>query len=392
MRLYLFDEHGSCGEVFERLKRTNFEFELLACSSPEELMTACRRQPPSLVALDTLDVETSRQLLEGLAQQHPASLRMVICDSFQMPRVRGLAGWANLFCFKPLDEATLKRRIERGWQLRDLLCEPSLQRVIRGLQTLPLFSASYHALMRELEQTEPDPERIAQYIETDVGLYGTTLSLANSTFFGRSVEVTTAQEAVSVLGMAALQSLALATPALSLIDEEEAGGTLHRERFWAHSQAVARAARLLARFESLKAEKVNQAFSAGLLHDVGKLILASNYGESYRAYLAHCEETGTPLDSIEQAGLGTDHAEIGACLLAMWGLPTSIVQAIRFHHRPPLDFEEGALEILLYAANRFAHRQAHGEASLEPQQPRPALAALEERWFALLEESETTQA
>lgn len=106
------------------------------------------------------------------------------------------------------------------------------------------------------------------------------------------------------------------------------------ERLWHHSMTVGAVAKRLSETEQLSARDVDSAFTAGLLHDVGKLILAASLPDPYQRVLAESKAQNIPLWQAEERTFGTSHAEVGAYLLGLWGLPTSIVEAVAWHHRP----------------------------------------------------------
>jgi len=167
------------------------------------------------------------------------------------------------------------------------------------------------------------------------------LKLANSAFFGQRQTVSTPGEAISILGIDLLRSLVLAHGLFS-----QSGGfrfpTFTLAHLWRHSVAVASATKQIAELQGCGRSRSAEFFTAGLLHDVGILILASRFPDEYAQVLATGRKTGSDLETAEFHVLGATHGEVGGYLLGLWGLPPAVVQAASWHHQPqfqePRDF------------------------------------------------------
>jgi putative nucleotidyltransferase with HDIG domain len=188
--------------------------------------------------------------------------------------------------------------------------------------------------------------------------------LVNSAFFGSRRPITTADRAVAYLGMDTIGSLVLGH---SVFRSGVATGIpgFSLEQLWQHSLQTGAAARAIAFSENFSAAKVDEAFLAGVLHDVGKIIFATR-----AAPLAN-DAAGTGLDVVAQ--MEAHHAEVGAYLLGLWGFPNPIVEAVAFHHAPSHSSEKGlGLSGIVHIANRLVHQGSENplgsiDSALEPQ-------------------------
>jgi putative nucleotidyltransferase with HDIG domain len=140
-------------------------------------------------------------------------------------------------------------------------------------------------------------------------------------------------EAVSYLGIEKTKTLVLVAQAFSGMEGAKSS-PFSIERLWRHSMSTGKLAQWIARDETGDARMADETFTAGVLHDVGKLMLAANLPEEYNAIYKRAQEKQISLEVAEREAFGTTHAEIGACLLGAWGLPFSVVEAIAFHHNP----------------------------------------------------------
>lgn len=205
-----------------------------------------------------------------------------------------------------------------------------------------------HRLLMLADAPDAAVQQIEAALRQDPGLTANLLKLANSAYFGIPSRVGSVRQAVMLLGLKRVVQLVVAACAGAMLDADVPGYDLPAGELWRHSLAVSVAAKGLAR--ELKLEAADEIFTAGLLHDVGKLILGQFVQEEY----ARIEQTlaqGMPFECAEAAVLGMDHAEIGAQVLAQWSLPENIVQAVRWHHRPEMSERLDVMLDVVHVAN-----------------------------------------
>ncbi|MDR1350204.1 MAG: HDOD domain-containing protein [Zoogloeaceae bacterium] len=227
-----------------------------------------------------------------------------------------------------------------------LLSEARLREAIAALPGLPPLISG---LLADLSHADDglNFSVLAQRIAADQGLALRILRLANSSFYGLSGQVASIDDAIVILGLRSLHAMILNIAALRVITRPPCAGFAALE-FWRHSIAVAVAARALA---VVCRKNPDIAFTQGLLHDIGQLLLASCFPDEYRQALddPSSERAVMRLDS-ERALLGVEHAQAGAMLAAQWGLPPELVAAIAQHHAPDSEAAD-----LLHLADILAH-------------------------------------
>ena len=168
---------------------------------------------------------------------------------------------------------------------------------------------------------------LAGVVKKDPALTAKLLRIVNSPYYGQSREITTIHQAVVTVGLRTVTSVALAA---SIYDKfRSMGQSIDRVRFWRHSLEVALTSRLIAR--EVGHDPAEEAFAAGLLHDIGSLVLESSFPDEFEK---NCRlvESGVRVTSVEQRTWGTNHARVGQFLLKQWGLPEKISQAVGNHH------------------------------------------------------------
>jgi len=223
-------------------------------------------------------------------------------------------------------------------------------RCIEQVRALPSLPAVVVQLMSLLQQQDVNLDPIAETLSLDQALAAKVLQLANSPFYGMSGRITSIRDGINILGLRPLSTLVLAA-VLTVQFDQLHGKALHLEEFWCHSIGCAVAARALAEEQGLDEAS---AFTAGLLHDVGLLVLDSLYPIEMAQALQWAVENDAPHLQAEQALLGVSHAEVGAWLAGHWHFAPEVLEAIAHHHNPP-DSAQLSLTDLVHGANALVH-------------------------------------
>lgn len=254
--------------------------------------------------------------------------------------------------------------------------------LVRGTIELVSLPEALVRLNSLVDDPRSNVEDIARVIETDSGLAARLLRIVNSPFYGFPSRIETISHAVAVVGTRELRDLALATVVVRIF-EGIPPELMDMERFWRHSLTTGLVARGIA--EARRDGAAESRFVAGLLHDVGKLLLCRRVPELARHALARATYEQIPLPEAEREALGFDHAEVGGALLEAWRLPEPLVVAARWHHAPELAPELWREDALItHLANVLAHRDEP-----PPAPPQPLLA--EDPWGRLGLPEETAE-
>lgn len=216
---------------------------------------------------------------------------------------------------------------------RDTATNNTLQRILRKC-ALPTLPESIHAVLQCVDDPNSSADDLAAILEQDPVLAVRTLRVANSPFYGCRYQVDTLQRAVIIIGFDGLRLLTLGT---SILDAYSSEGLqeLKPRSFWFHSLGTAKAAQLLAEQGLADASPI-QCFTAGLIHDVGKLALAVGFGAEYAALLRQAREDALPLSTLESAAFGVTHAEVAGAMIGQWGFPPILADSIRLQETPEL--------------------------------------------------------
>ena len=221
-----------------------------------------------------------------------------------------------------------------------------IAQVVRNIRDLPALPSVVLDLIASFEREDVDVTLLADKLARDQALAAKILRLANSSFYGLSTKVKTVRQAIVVLGFEGARALAVASSVIDALGARKCRD-IDVTGFWRHSIAAALCARNLARHAHLDQDCT---FIAGLLHDIGRLVLASGFPEAYAQVLACCECDGVPLGEAELDVLGVDHQQAGQMLAEAWKFPLPIQRAIGQHHAPA-STEPGDVACVVHVAN-----------------------------------------
>ena len=273
------------------------------------------------------------ELLERVKDRYPEVVRIVLSGQSEKEAVLRSITPAHQYLAKPCDIRELKLRLGQAFASRDLVRNPAIAASIARLHSLPSLPAIYNELTAALQSEMTSLSQIEQIIAKDVGMATKILQLANSAFIGAHGRVSSLQQAVSLIGVETVRTLTLSIHVFSRFNGKSALAG-HLTSLWDHSVSVAAIGQRIADSETGSRSLAEECFAAGLLHDVGKVILLAEKPKEYSDVQRLRETDSRSIEALEIEALGYSHAQLGAYLMSVWGLPTSLVHAVAFHHRP----------------------------------------------------------
>jgi len=226
--------------------------------------------------------------------------------------------------------------------------------VLREIKALPTLPDVAVKLLQLGEKPTTSAADLAKQVERDVALATRVLRLVNSSFFGVRREVTSIQHAVLILGLVHLRSVVLSGAVAEMFDRKGSVGTFSRAEFWKHSLAVAAASRAIA--ARVKVVDPEIAFTAGLIHDMGKVVVDRYLHPEFVRVVELLEEPEMTMCIAENSVLGVSHAEIGHHLAIYWHLPDILLEAVGYHHRPQDAPEYAAVAALVATADALVRK------------------------------------
>lgn len=273
------------------------------------------------------------ELMGVVRQLYPRSSRIIASGLSDQSEIARSLNSTHQFLAKPFEAKTLKATLARLGGLDSYLKEEKLQALVGQMRVLPSFPTIYHEIMKELGREDPSIERLAQIIAQDPSMTAKLLQVSNSAAAGRATQAADPFEAVQFVGLSAVRSLALSAHIFRTFEHLNLQG-FSIAALWDHTVRTGRIARCLVQVEYADPSAADEAHIAGMLHDLGKLMLADSMPERFQKSLALANDRGWASEKAEHEVFGADHAGVAGYLLSLWGLPVTIVEAVAFHHRP----------------------------------------------------------
>jgi HD-like signal output (HDOD) protein len=266
--------------------------------------------------------------------------------------------------------------IRRAIQLRDIVTQPQMRALLGRVGALPAVPGVFAELTRRLEDPSVSVFELGEIVSEDPALAAQVLRFANSAYFGRDQSVSSLTDATARLGTRVLRSLVLTAEVYHRFPVPPAL-TPMLEAQQRHASLVARIASSL----EPRGQWKDDAFTAGLLHDVGKLVFVARLPDTYLELLADAEESGREVYEMEIAQFGVHHGTLGACLLGMWGLPSHVVEAVQAHHDISFEIPHALNATRAVAlADRLAHDVTDPEDVRELREALPIAVLTDPRW------------
>jgi putative nucleotidyltransferase with HDIG domain len=291
------------------------------------------------------------QLLERVMECSPNTIRMILSGNSETDLIMKSVAVTHQYLSKPCNLETLESILAQAAESRAFLQNERLKNLVSRLGALPSMPVLYREVSEELKSPDASMIKLGEIISQDPSMAAKILQLANSAFFGRRHNMSKITAAVAFLGLDCISKLLLAIHAFEEF-MPAVSGLISAEEFWSHSNNTAIRAKKIAEEQHASVKIADDAFTAGLLHDIGKLIFASRLPEDYAAATKRAIASQKPLWIVEREVFSATHAEIGAYLLSIWGLPTPIVDATAFHHNPAATTEDGFCALTaVHAAN-----------------------------------------
>lgn len=339
--LFVDDEPNVLDGLRNLLRKQRHEWDMQFALGAEAALTEMERQPVDVIVSDMrMPRIDGAELLKRVKALYPETARIVLSGHAERDAISRVVSVAHQFLSKPSDATTVKAVITRTCEFQALMQDEGIRRVVGSIERLPSLPDTYWELTRAIEDPATGAADVAKIVERDPAMSIKVLQLVNSAYFGLPQKTDSITKAVSYLGIDNIKGLMIAAQVFG-VEGQVAAGHLSLEAVRRESVIVAGLARRMVRDGTNR----DAAFTGGLVHDVGKLVLARDTTRHYDAVLRKARESKRPLHAVEQEELGTTHGLVGAYLLGVWGLPFVVVESVAHHESPSL-ITEGNVDVL----------------------------------------------
>ncbi|MBA2482611.1 MAG: HDOD domain-containing protein [Planctomycetes bacterium] len=323
--LFVDDEPRIIDGIKRMMRPLREEWNILTATSGPEALRILGENPVDIVISDMrMPGMDGAELLDRVMREHPNIVRIILSGQSDSESILRSIGPTHQYLSKPCAPEVLRATIARACSIRDMLQHDGLSAIISRLSSLPSMPNAYGQVIAELQSAQPSLQRIARIIGDDIGMSAKILQLVNFSMFRGGNAVVSPVEATMSLGVENMRSLVLIA---RVFDQTEEPTEMLAQ--WQHGRLVGSIAKAIAIAEKRRPEEAELCYTAGMLHDCGRLVLC--------ARLETGPMTGPvtrDLTNTERTRFGAAHPEIGAYLLGLWGLPFQIVEAVAHHHAP----------------------------------------------------------
>ena len=363
--LFVDDEKLLLKGLQRMLRSMRHEWEMRFFTDGRAALALMNKEPFDAVITDMqMPGMSGVQLLEKVMQNHPDTVRIILSGQLDQEMILKTVRSAHQHLSKPCDAELLKSTLVQAFALRDLLAEKKIKKLVSRIESLPSLPSLYIEIMEEMQSANTSFKKVGEIIAQDVGMTAKILQMVNSAFFGLRRQISTPWDAVSYLGFETIKSLVLSAQIFSQFDQKKLSG-FALDVLWNHSMLTGTFAKIVAELEGQTKEVIDDAYMVGLLHDLGKLVLAQNLSDIYQKILDATSRENRALWEVEYDMLGATHAEIAAYLIGLWGIKSPVVEAIAFHHTPSKSSARISLLTIVHSANALAHEVG------SPKNPQP---------------------
>ncbi len=364
--LFVDDEAKVLQGIQRLLYAYRKEWNLIFADNGARALEILDETPVDIVVTDMLmPGMDGAQLLNEVRRRHPQIMRIILSGHSDQEAILKFAGPAHQFLSKPCTADVLQTTLHRALALQALLGQEQLRNLVSQFDSLPSLPDLYLELREELRSANPSLDRAGAILERDPSMCAKILQLANSAYFGLAEPVANPLEAANFLGIETIQALVLTLQIFNQFEKSEMTEFV-LENLWNHCWSTGVIARRIATAESQDPQFVELCFISGLLHDIGKLVLIRDLPERYKSVLDTTRKLKTTLAHGEQEVFGASHAELGAYLLGLWGIPNAVVESVAFHHRPAEHCASRlSIALTVHVANAFDHARH----TLDPEHP-----------------------
>jgi HD-like signal output (HDOD) protein len=329
--IFVDDERDLLDGLRARLYKHRNDWRMQFALSGEEAIALFEKEPVDLIVSDVrMPGMDGGQLLATVKERWPTTMRIIISGYADPTQALRLASLAHQYLAKPCEERQVENVIERCFHLQDLLSQESLRTVVGRIGKLPAMPKTFARLQAALAQPTVTAGEIADIVSTDAAIATKVLQITNSAFFRLRKPMVRIKDAVNYLGFATVRNLVLCAELSSSWEIPRELPEVDPQDLQKHAEYSAVACKALAGGRV----SPDDAWLAGLLHDIGYWILVQECPEQLAQAIALSRAEAAPLSKCEIKTIGASHAQMGAYLLGLWGLPYPIVEAVALHHTP----------------------------------------------------------
>jgi len=329
--LFVDDESAVLEGLKNLLHKQRHRWDIVFAEGGKEALNEIRSKEYDIIISDIrMSSMDGIELLNRVKDEAPNVIRLVLSGQVSSDELARVMPVAHQFLSKPTNARDLQSVIEKACALQSQLPNEMIKRLIGSIDRLPTPPITYIKITQAMAKSDLSISDIVEILEQDPAVCAKLLQLVNYSYFGLSRPLTNIAQSVSFLGLSFIKNLVLVAHLLRSLDDSPKALNHFYNEFQSHSLLTAKIAQRIIKDVTRDEVRIQECVTAALLHDIGKIIIAKAFPEDF----AIISMNGDHIDEQERALVGATHAEVGAYLLSLWGLPSQIVDAVAHHHAP----------------------------------------------------------
>ncbi len=358
-RILIIDEDSQALQDYRgALAPKSSQWDIDYAASVEEGLTAAQENKPTVIIADlSIAGGHGADILAQLEKIAPDAQRFITATEADKPKLESTLGSSFQYLPSPCPAPRLITEIQRSIAIDNWLGNDRIKELVAKMGEFPSLPPIYLKVVNALNSRHADTGAIAESISGDLAISAKVLQTVNSSFYGFDQKIANISEAINILGTDCVKNLVLAIQVFNTIGNSKDQKAITDE-LWHHSMSVAVAARRIVNYELKDEKAAEEAYTAGLMHDIGKLILLNAVPELFAQARELAQKNSIPQKEAEDIVIGCNHAETGAYLLARWGMPTNLTEAVALHHDPVNSFGKTFSALAaVHVANAIVHQR-----------------------------------
>ena len=329
--LFVDDETPVLEGLQLRLRPLRTKWEMTFVDSGVKALAELEKAAYDVIVSDMrMPAMDGAELLRIVSERRPQIVRIVLSGFSDLRQTIRLVPIAHQYLSKPCEPERLENTVERCLALQELLQEPRLRALVGRIRRLPALPSTFAKLQQTMAKESAGARDVAAIVAQDSVIAAKVLQMVNSAFFRLSRRITNIEQAVNYLGFTSVRNLVMSAEVFASWPTTQVNPVLDVERLQNHARIVA----TIAQAFTTRTPLSDDALLAALLHDIGYWVLLQECPQELEQAVAMAVAEGIPLHQAERQVIGSSHAEIGAYLLGIWGLPYPVVEAVANHHAP----------------------------------------------------------
>ena len=364
--LFVDDEENILEGLRVMLRSIRKDWDISMTTSGQDALRLMEEEAPfDLVVSDMrMPGMHGTEFLREVKDRYPLTIRFGLSGETDSATMLKALSITHQFLQKPCEPKHLHALLARALVMREQLRNDDIQKLLMDLDSLPGVPKVCEEVLAEINSPDPSIGKIGEIIKQDPAVATKILQIVNSAYLGLRHEVSDIAHAVNLLGMRNVRDVVVMVGMFTVGEGSKMASELRLDDLWSHSMSVASFAKKIAESESPEPKVAHDAFTGGLLHEVGQVVLALQAPEAFSKALEIHRKDNIPLIEAEKRTIGVTHPEAGGFLLELWGLPDAVVEAITFHALPTACPDQAFPDVVLAAMDE------------EPEEPFSPLVAV----------------